>query len=217
MLRRFVASVVVVGSLVVGDGAAVAESPPASRTWTIVLEGCQANPAVSSAASGRAVIVRQFFGAEELQYSVNFDGLTGPHVATHLHGPAERGQAGPVIATLNPGAPSQGFVPLTAELLIALEGGRLYLDVHSTGFPDGELRGQIDDRGSACAPPVDAAVDAPVDAPLSGPDGGLPPVVRDGGDGNGGSDGGCATGGSTGGLAAVGTALVGVVRRRRRR
>lgn len=184
-----------------------AESPPFETTWSFRLEGCQVNPAVTSSASGNAVLQLPNFGSNDLTYSVAFGGLTGTAGEVHLHAPASRGATAPVLATLTITSSGQasGTLTLTAEQRLQVEGGRAYVDVHSTGFPDGELRGQVDFQGSACPPPTDAGVP---DAGTAGADAG------DGAD----RGGGCAAGGS-GGLGAVVLALgalLGAARRRRR-
>lgn len=204
-----------IGAWVVLVGVAAparAESPPSERTWSVTLEGCQEPSAVSTTASGHAVIRQQLFGGQEVQYSISFGGFAGAETAAHLHGPAARGQVGPILATLPAGSPKEGTLSLTAEQLNALNAGQLYIDIHSSTYPDGELRGQIDDSGSACPPPVDAGVDGGLIC-----DGGWTPGA-DANEGSGSGGDGCAAGGGgAGGGALTLVAALGALLARRRR
>jgi hypothetical protein len=64
----------------------------------------------------------------------------------HIHS-AARGVAGDNIVTLV-GGPSHWFVPDNTTLIPAnvtgFQNDNLYYNIHSTAFPDGEIRGQID-------------------------------------------------------------------------
>ena len=198
--------------ILLGASAARAESPPPERTWSVPLEACQEPTAVSTTASGHAVLVLPYAGAQELQYSISFGGFAGVETAAHIHGPAARGQVGPILFTLPAGSPKSGSVAVTPEVLSALVGGQLYIDIHSSTYPDGELRGQIDDGGSACPPPVDAGVDGGLIC-----DGGWTPGA-DANEGSGSGSDGCAAGGggAGGGALALAAALGALLARRRR-
>ncbi|MBK9029916.1 MAG: CHRD domain-containing protein [Myxococcales bacterium] len=189
-------------------GAVRAESPPPLRTWAVVLEGCQGVPTTPSAASGRGWLQVDYAGGP-LTYSITFSGFTGAETEAHIHGPAARGAIGPVLFTLPAGSPKDGSLTLTQVQQDQILAGQWYLDIHSSTYPDGELRGQIDEGGSACPPPVDASVGD------AGAGGGADAA---GADLDASGCGGCATGGGPGSLAlaALGLALVGRRRRRAR-
>ena len=208
-----IASLVSVGVCVIllGAGAARAESPPSERTWSVPLEACQEPTAVSTTASGHAVIRQQLFGGQAVDYSISFGGFAGAETAAHIHGPAARGQVGPILFTLPAGSPKEGALTLTSEQLAALNAGQLYIDIHSSTYPDGELRGQIDDSGSACPPPVDAGVDGGLLC-----DGGWIPGA-DANEGSGSGSDGCAAGGGRGSLALAAAIGALMLARRRRR
>lgn len=81
-----------------------------------------------------------------------FSNLTTPFTSAHIHGPADPGVNGPILFDLD-SAPRQSdgsyvwtFVPVgtttVAQILTALKTGRLYINVHTSRYPSGEIRGQ---------------------------------------------------------------------------
>lgn len=111
--------------------------------------------AVVSQASGRATLT--LAGTQDnLVIALSYAGLTGegaPGVSTSvvLRGPASRGSNGPVLADFPlrlSGAASDSFItqeyPITADEVQQLKAGQWYIEVSSQEFPNGELRGQLD-------------------------------------------------------------------------
>ena len=207
---RLLGSLVAVSTLVMAAPSVRAESAPFETTWSVRLEGCQVAPAVTTAASGSALLQLPNFTGNDLTYDLTFTGLTA--TAVHIHGPAARGSTGPVLFTLGTDSPGQGTITLTPEQRNIVEGGFAYLDVHTAAFPDGELRGQIDNRGSACPPAVDAGVPDAVTSTDGTPGPGADAAGTDTDRG-----GGCAAGGGAGGLGATALALAALLGGRRRR
>lgn len=81
-----------------------------------------------------------------LNYTLTFDGLSGPATAAHLHGPATRTQSAGVMAPLgdkNPTSPATGTVTLSEDQAKALQSGKVYVNVHTAANPGGEIRGQL--------------------------------------------------------------------------
>ena len=77
-----------------------------------------------------------------LQYYVNYDGVAPAEV--DLHGPAGAAEkAASVVNIPFSGSPISGTVNLTTEQSAQLLAGKMYLDIHSQTYPDGEIRGQI--------------------------------------------------------------------------
>lgn len=81
----------------------------------------------------------------------NFSNLTTPRTAGHVHGPADPGTSGPILFDLDT-APAQPdgsriwvFAPsgptTVAQIVEALRAGRLYINIHSSRYPNGEIRG----------------------------------------------------------------------------
>ena len=75
---------------------------------------------------------------KELNYTLTFDGLSGPATAAHIHGPANRAQSAGVIAPLgdkNPTSPVSGSVTLTDDQVKMLQSAKLYVNVHTAANP----------------------------------------------------------------------------------
>jgi hypothetical protein len=107
-----------------------------------------ANPAVVSPATGKG-----FFSISGLNaaYYISFDGTVGNVTASHLHN-AAAGSNGGVLFHLAPspsfpagtrGGIITGTQVLTAAQLTEIENSRTYINIHSTSYPGGELRGQL--------------------------------------------------------------------------
>ena len=102
-------------------------------------------PAKDSAGAGRLTAT---FDTEtkEFTYHVEFNGLTGPVVAAHFHGPAAVGaNAGPQLAIKGSpvASPVEGNATLTPEQAKDLLDGKWYFNLHTAANPGGEIRGQV--------------------------------------------------------------------------
>lgn len=123
----------------------------------IILSGAQETPAVPSTALGTMDV---FYSKETrtLTYSVSWSGLTGSVNAMHIHGLAPLGYIAGVVQTfttativrcptsLNTSCGTyQGS--LLADGVVVLEenilNGNYYVNLHTTVYPGGEIRGQI--------------------------------------------------------------------------
>ena len=77
-----------------------------------------------------------------LEYYVNYDGVAPAKV--DLHGPAAANEKAPSALNLPlSNSPLSGTVQLTPEQGQQLLAGKMYLDIQSQKYPDGEIRGQI--------------------------------------------------------------------------
>jgi hypothetical protein len=123
---------------------------PASgqSTFQAVLTGSQEFPANSSTATGFGTLV---LNAAKTQITVNesWSGLSTNATASHIHGPAGVGTNASVIFGFT-GVPSatSGSIPeqtfaINAQQVAWLEGGFMYMNVHNSLFPGGEIRGQL--------------------------------------------------------------------------
>lgn len=120
----------------------------AVTNFNITLSGAQETPPIITAASGSGTAVLND-AQTELTINYTFSGLGSPQTAAHVHS-APVGVPGGVVKPLPMGnvtnfiwSSSDGSAPLTAALVGTLMAEGLYVNIHSTQFPGGELRGQI--------------------------------------------------------------------------
>jgi glucose/arabinose dehydrogenase len=114
------------------------------------LNGTQQVPPNNSTATGTATLL---LSPDELsaRVSLNFTGLSSPESTAHIHGPAAAGVTGPVIVPLPQGEFSDFEIPLSATDVQNLKNGLLYVDVHSSMFVSGEIRGQFQSQSNSPA------------------------------------------------------------------
>lgn len=131
------------------------------------LNGYQEVPAVSTTGSGR---FRAAVDSDSIDFTLTYGNLEGTAAAAHIHFgqtsvnggviaflcgggtkpacPASGTVTGTIVATdITPDgtAQAQGIAPGEfAEVLRALRAGALYVNVHTSKFGSGEIRGQID-------------------------------------------------------------------------
>ena len=163
-----------IGVAVVGVAATTAAAVAGDRAkLRTSLSGYEEVPAVSTTGGGefRAAIDRH---ADRIQYQITYRAIEGTVTQSHIHfgqegvsggisvflcsnlgnGPAgTQGcpQSGTVSGTITPedviGPAGQGIAAGEFdELVRALRAGVTYANVHSTTWPGGEIRGQIENR-----------------------------------------------------------------------
>jgi hypothetical protein len=122
--------------------AVVVVSPATAATqYSAVLNGLQEVPPNASPATGSGDFVLND-AQTSLSYNVSFSGLVAPQTAAHIHN-APVGVNGPVVFPFAVGSPQIGDWAIPADMVVELQQGELYVNVHSTTFPGGEIRGQI--------------------------------------------------------------------------
>jgi len=82
----------------------------------------------------------------KLDWTADWQNLTGPATMAHFHGPAAPGaNAGPAVAwNKNPTSPDHGSATLTPEQMKDLQDGKWYANIHTAQNPGGEIRGQME-------------------------------------------------------------------------
>ena len=81
--------------------------------------------------------------------TLNFSGLSSPQTDAHIHGPAAPGNNGAVVFPLPSGQVSDFQISLTPAQVQDLKNGLLYVNVHSSTFSNGEIRGQFQSSAAA--------------------------------------------------------------------
>ncbi|MBS0446111.1 MAG: CHRD domain-containing protein [Proteobacteria bacterium] len=80
-----------------------------------------------------------------LKWNVTYEGLTGPAMAAHFHGPAMAGSNAGVVVQFGPPvtSPIVGEATITPEQAADLLAGKWYVNVHTAQNKGGEIRGQV--------------------------------------------------------------------------
>jgi uncharacterized protein (TIGR03437 family) len=148
--------------------------PPVETQYiaTIRPEGSALSPAsgystLKLSADEKSAIIR-------FQYS----NLTTPETSAHIHGPANPGQNGQILFDLDTSPKQQDGsyewkladvgVTTVAQIVQALKSGRLYINIHSSRYPSGEIRGHYGViTGSQSFSPPPAPPPLPTGAPTA--------------------------------------------------
>ena len=108
------------------------------------LSGASEVPANASTGTGmlEASLDKQ---TNVLNWTLTYNGLTGPVKAGHFHGPAVAGSnAGVALGfTGSLENPIKGSVTLNSAQADALKAGQWYVNLHTAANPGGEVRGQV--------------------------------------------------------------------------
>ncbi|MEO8588273.1 MAG: CHRD domain-containing protein [Flavobacteriales bacterium] len=123
--------------------------------YTIALDGAQQVPPVSTTASGSGIV-----SVDRDQSNAHIMFVTNAAMvnAAHFHY-AAAGTSGPVIFDMSDLLANNGVftywkstdaTPFTLANSLSLRRDSLYLNVHTMGFPNGEVRGQVR-RGAVCS------------------------------------------------------------------
>ena len=146
---------IAIGALLICAVAAVIAVPASAQQYFIAtLQSSQEVPPNPSTALGFGCFVLN--PDNTLDYNVSFSGLSSAQTGAHIHGPAAAGVNGGVVFAFALGSPMIGtFGPLTAPQVSDLTNGLYYVNVHTTTYGPGEIRGQILATGTNCTVPVE--------------------------------------------------------------
>ena len=115
-------------------------------TYSVILNAAFEVPANPSTATGSATLtVDPATGSVAVTGS--YTGLSSMATAAHLHGPAPTTANAPVIVPLDVSGGLSGTIAgggtLSPAQVTDLQAGQVYINVHSTIYPDGEIRAQV--------------------------------------------------------------------------
>lgn len=129
---------------VLGAGLLLAATTHAATVqFAATLDGAQETPPNGSAGTGSASLVMDT-DANTLSGSVSFSGLGSAEIGAHIHGFAGPGVPAGILFNLALGSPKAvnwNFSEAQEANIIA---GLTYFNIHTSGFPGGEIRGQIE-------------------------------------------------------------------------
>jgi hypothetical protein len=119
----------------------------AQQKFTVSLNGVQENPAVNSPGKGSCVLTLDT-AETQITLSCTYSGLGANASAAHIHTDGPVGVNGPVLFNLTGASGTSGTLTLaptavTPAQVADLRAKRWYVNIHTTNFPDGEIRGQI--------------------------------------------------------------------------
>ena len=130
-------------------------TPASVATYSAVLSGVREVPSASTTATGQAMLT---LTGTTLTYTVSASGFSTPLTVGHIH-IAPAGAVGPVIVPVTlvaqTGTVAAGTVNLSGlvsyntltlsgdSLLILINAGQTYVNLHTAAYPGGEIRGQI--------------------------------------------------------------------------
>jgi uncharacterized repeat protein (TIGR01451 family) len=115
--------------------------------FTANLKGAQETPPNNSTATGTATLLLSP-DEQTARVSLNFSGLSSAETAAHIHVGAP-GSPGPILFPLPNGSFTDFLISPSATDVQNLKNGQLYINVHSSNFLNGEIRGQFGTTSAA--------------------------------------------------------------------
>jgi hypothetical protein len=111
--------------------------------FSALISSAQETPPSPTAAHGNALLTYDTT-TDMLCFAISYSGLGSAEIVAHIHGPAAPGTPAGIVFPLPAGNPKSGCVgPLTSTQYSELKKGLHYINIHTSGFPGGEIRGQI--------------------------------------------------------------------------
>jgi hypothetical protein len=82
--------------------------------------------------------------SKRLTWTLNYQGLTGPVIAAHFHGPADPSKNSGIVVPFHPTAsPITGSAVINEAQEADIFAGKWYANIHTAAHPGGEIRGQL--------------------------------------------------------------------------
>lgn len=126
--------------------------------FSAVLSGANEVPPNASPGVGTAVLTLND-AQTEVSFHIEFSGLLGTETAAHFHN-APPGTNGSVVFGLPLGSPKDGVWAVGPAEVAMLMAEEVYVNVHTTSFPGGEIRGNLAIESTATASSTLSAIRA---------------------------------------------------------
>ena len=110
--------------------------------FAATLDGLQEVPPNASPATGTSTIVLDDV-ANTITVDLHFSGLLAAQTAAHIHGPAPPGVNAGVLIGFPIGQFDDQVFAITETIEGHIKAGLTYVNVHTSLFPGGEIRGQV--------------------------------------------------------------------------
>ncbi|MBO6718133.1 MAG: CHRD domain-containing protein [Rhizobiaceae bacterium] len=138
-IRSLLASTLTIAAATMFAAAAHAEMISLSAE----LSGKNEVPPLDGSATGMAEATLDT-DTRTLTYKITYEGLSGPVIGSHLHGPVGAdANAGILIPFIVSESPIEGTAELTEEQIGSILDGLSYVNIHTDLHPGGEMRGQL--------------------------------------------------------------------------
>ena len=125
-----------------------------SGTFQVSLKGKDEVPGPGDPDGSGSATINIDRALDQVCFTIHVAGLVLPATGAHVHQGA-RGVAGPIVVSLTPPdstGSSSGCAAVTSDLVNAIlaNPSGYYVNVHTTDFPNGALRGQLSGSGDQC-------------------------------------------------------------------
>lgn len=136
---------IVAAAALVAAGLAWSAANAAVVTYKATLNGASEVPPTNSTATGSAA-VNADSTSNEVSWTVQYSGLSGPAMAAHIHCGAAAGANAGVAVSLGTklASPIHGSGKMTAAQFADLTSGKCYINIHTMAHKGGEIRGQLE-------------------------------------------------------------------------
>jgi hypothetical protein len=114
----------------------------ADNYFALISSADKDDPACMSSALGSGNVVATV-RANLFCIKLSYNGLSGPELFSHVHGPTAIGETGPVIFTMDTSSEKTQCFLLTKDQKKDLDDELWYIHIHSAICPGGAIRGQI--------------------------------------------------------------------------
>jgi glucose/arabinose dehydrogenase/plastocyanin len=110
--------------------------------FIITMDGFQEVPPASTPATGSGTATLDTLTGL-FTWNFSFSGLTAAETAAHFHGPAGTCSTAGIVVGLPLGSPKIGSAGLNATQIAQVLAGLWYVNVHTSTYPAGEIRGRV--------------------------------------------------------------------------